>query len=85
MKLTRNFETSRRDFLKMPLATGVAALVPSQAREAAAAAIAPRSGRASAAAASGRRTLMKLGCQSAPTNETHLQYLALIQAVDHRG
>jgi mannonate dehydratase len=35
-----------------------------------------RSDLASAAAASGRRTLMKLGCQSAPTNETHLQYLA---------
>src|SRR5947208_8948489 len=30
----------------------------------------------SAAAASGRRALMKLGCQSAPTNESHLQYLA---------
>ena len=24
----------------------------------------------------GQRVLMKLGCQSAPTNETHLQYLA---------
>jgi mannonate dehydratase len=33
-------------------------------------------GCASAVAASGRRVLMKLGCQSAPTNETHLQYLA---------
>ena len=76
MKLTRNSETSRRDFLKMPLATGVAALVPGQARAAVAAPIALRSDLASAAAASGRRTLMKLGCQSAPTNETHLQYLA---------
>jgi len=76
MKLTRNSATSRRDFLKMPLATGVAALVPGQARAAAAAAIVLRSNLASAAAASGRRTLMKLGCQSAPTNETHLQYLA---------
>jgi len=64
MKLTRNSETSRRDFLKMPLAAGVATLVPGQARMAV------------AAATSGRRTLMKLGCQSAPTNETHLQYLA---------
>jgi len=64
MRLTRNSATSRRDFLKMPLATGVAALVPGQARAAA------------VAAASGRRTLMKLGCQSAPTNDTHLQYLA---------
>ena len=76
MKLTRNSATSRRDFLKMPLVTGVAALVPGQARAAAAAAIVLRSDLASAAAASGRRTLMKLGCQSAPTNETHLQYLA---------
>jgi mannonate dehydratase len=76
MKLTRNSATSRREFLKMPLATGVAALVPGQARAAAAAAIVLRSDLASAAAASGRRTLMKLGCQSAPTNETHLQYLA---------
>ena len=76
MKLTRSFETSRRDFLKMPLATGAAALVPSQAQEAAAAAVGPRSVRASAVAAAGRGTLMKLGCQSAPTNETHLQYLA---------
>ena len=76
MKLTRNSATSRREFLKMPLATGVAALVPGQARAAAAAAIVLRSNLASAAAASGRRTLMKLGCQSAPTNETHLQYLA---------
>jgi len=41
-----------------------------------AAPIALRSDRASAAAASGGRTLMKLGCQSAPTQETHLQYLA---------
>ena len=31
---------------------------------------------ASVTSPSGRRTLMKLGCQSAPTNETHLQYLA---------
>lgn len=76
MKLTRNSESSRRDFLKMPLATGVAALLPGQARAAAVAAIALRSDPASAAAISGRRTLMKLGCQSAPTNETHLQYLA---------
>jgi mannonate dehydratase len=28
------------------------------------------------APASGRRILMKLGCQSSPTNETHLRYLA---------
>ena len=76
MKLTGKAETSRRDFLKMPLATGVAALVPGQARVAAAAPIALRSDLASAAATSGRRTMMKLGCQSAPTNETHLQYLA---------
>jgi len=76
MKLTRNSETSRRDFLMMPLATGLAALVPGQARAAVAAAIVLRSDLASAAATSGRRTLMKLGCQSAPTNETHLQYLA---------
>ena len=41
-----------------------------------AAAVALRSGGASAATASGRRVLMKLGCQSAPTNEIHLQYLA---------
>src|SRR5271157_4879713 len=41
-----------------------------------AAAVALGSGRAPAASASGRRVLMKLGCQSAPTNETHLQYLA---------
>ena len=76
MKLTRNSGTSRRDFLMMPLATGLAALVPGQARAAVAAAIVLRSDLASAAATSGRRTLMKLGCQSAPTNETHLQYLA---------
>jgi mannonate dehydratase len=76
MKLTRNSGTSRRDFLKMPLATGVAALVPGQARAAVAAPIVLRSDLAASAAASGRRTLMKLGCQSAPTNETHLQYLA---------
>jgi mannonate dehydratase len=76
MELSRNSETSRRDFLRVPLATGVAALGPSQARVAAAAAIAMRSDIASAAASSGRRTMMKLGCQSAPTNETHLQYLA---------
>src|SRR5208337_3076167 len=76
MKLTRNSESSRRDLLKMPLATGVAALVPGQARAAAVASIALRSDPASAAATLGRRTLMKLGCQSAPTNKTHLQYLA---------
>ena len=76
MKLTRNSGTSRRDFLMMPLATGVAALVPSQTRAAVAAPIVLRSDLAASAAASGRRTLMKLGCQSAPTNETHLQYLA---------
>jgi mannonate dehydratase len=64
MRLTRNSATSRRDFLKMPVATGIAALIPGQARAAA------------VAETSGRRTLMKLGCQSAPTNETHLQYLA---------
>jgi mannonate dehydratase len=29
-----------------------------------------------ASAATGNRALMKLGCQSAPTNETHLKYLA---------
>ena len=39
-------------------------------------AVALGSGHRSAAAASGRRALMKLGCQSAPTNESHLQYLA---------
>jgi len=76
MKLTRNSGTSRRDFLMMPLAAGVAALVPSQTRAAVAAPIVLRSDLAASAAASGRRTLMKLGCQSAPTNETHLQYLA---------
>ena len=76
MKLTRNSGTSRRDFLMMPLATGAAALVPAQARAAVAAPIVLRSDLAASAAASGRRTLMKLGCQSAPTNETHLQYLA---------
>ena len=76
MKLTGNSETSRRDLLKVPLTTGVAALLSGQVRAAAAAPIALRSGLASAAAASGRRTLIKLGCQSAPTNETHLQYLA---------
>jgi len=36
MKLTNNLETSRRDFLKVPLATGAAALVAVQARGAAA-------------------------------------------------
>jgi mannonate dehydratase len=41
-----------------------------------AAAVALRSGGASAASAPGRRVLMKLGCQSAPTNETHLEYFA---------
>jgi len=40
------------------------------------AAVALRSGCAPAAGTSGHRVLMKLGCQSAPTNETHLQYLA---------
>jgi mannonate dehydratase len=39
-------------------------------------AVALSSGCTSAAAASGQRVLMKLGCQSAPTNETHLQYFA---------
>jgi mannonate dehydratase len=73
MKLTGNSGTSRRDFLKMPLATGVAALVPGQARA------------ATAAATSGRRALMKLGCQSAPTNETHLQYLARYGVRNIRG
>jgi mannonate dehydratase len=34
------------------------------------------SGGSPAAAVPGRRVLMKLGCQSAPTNETHLQYFA---------
>jgi mannonate dehydratase len=63
MKLIRNSETSRRNFLKMPLAAGAAALVPGPAR-------------ASAASVSGRRALMKLGCQSGPTNEAHLQYFA---------
>ncbi len=29
-----------------------------------------------AAAAPAKRALMKLGCQSAPTNDTHLKYLA---------
>lgn len=37
-------------------------------------AVAMRSARAPVA--TGRRALMKLGCQSAPTNERHLQYLA---------
>jgi mannonate dehydratase len=41
-----------------------------------AAAVALRSGGAPAAPATGRRVLMKLGCQSAPTNATHLAYLA---------
>jgi mannonate dehydratase len=41
-----------------------------------AAAVALRSGSTPAASVSGGRVLMKLGCQSAPTNETHLQYLA---------
>jgi mannonate dehydratase len=41
-----------------------------------ASAVALGSGCTPGAAASGRRALMKLGCQSAPTNETHLQYLA---------
>jgi mannonate dehydratase len=41
-----------------------------------AAALALHSGGSSNTAATGRRVLMKLGCQSAPTNETHLQYLA---------
>ena len=63
MKLTKTVQTSRRNFLKVPLATGAAAAVL-------------RSRCTPAAAASGRRVLMKLGCQSAPTNETHLQYLA---------
>ena len=31
---------------------------------------------APATAAPGKRALMKLGCQSAPTNDTHLKYLA---------
>ena len=76
MKVTGNSGTSRRDFLMMPLATGAAALVPGQTRAAVAAATVLSTDLASAAAASGRRPLMKLGCQSAPTNETHLQYLA---------
>jgi mannonate dehydratase len=54
-------QTSRRNFLKDPLATGAAA-------------VALRSGCASAATR--QRVLMKLGCQSAPSNETHLQYFA---------
>jgi hypothetical protein len=41
-----------------------------------AAAVPLKGGCSPAAAVSGRRVLMKLGCQSAPTNETHLQYLA---------
>ncbi len=41
-----------------------------------AAAISFPRGSAPAAQAPGRRILMKLGCQSAPTNETHLKYLA---------
>ena len=41
-----------------------------------AAAVALGSTRAHTASAAGRRVLMKLGCQSAPTNETHLLYLA---------
>jgi len=41
-----------------------------------AAALVLPSGGPKAVAATGRRVLMKLGCQSAPTNEAHLQYLA---------
>ena len=41
-----------------------------------AASLALKGGCAPAVAASGRRVLMKLGCQSAPTNETHLQFFA---------
>jgi mannonate dehydratase len=41
-----------------------------------AAAVALSSQRVPASPASDRRTLMKLGCQSAPTNDTHLKYLA---------
>jgi len=40
------------------------------------ASLALKGGCAPAVAASGRRVLMKLGCQSAPTNETHLQFFA---------
>jgi len=40
------------------------------------AAVALRRGCMPVVAASGQRVLMKLGCQSAPTNEAHLQYLA---------
>lgn len=40
------------------------------------AAVALTSGCMPAVAASGPRVLMKLGCQSAPTNEGHLQYLS---------
>ncbi len=42
----------------------------------AAAAVTLRSRGVRAGSSAGRRVLMKLGCQSAPTNETHLQYLA---------
>ena len=48
-----------------------------------AAAVALRSGGASAATATGRRVLMKLGCQSAPTNETHLQYFRALWRPQH--
>src|SRR5208282_4965861 len=41
-----------------------------------AAAVALRSGGAPAAPVTARRVLMKLGCQSAPANETHLQFFA---------
>jgi mannonate dehydratase len=41
-----------------------------------AAALAVKGSGSSAAAATGKHVLMKLGCQSAPTNETHLEYLA---------
>jgi mannonate dehydratase len=41
-----------------------------------AAAVALRSGGAAGAPSTNRGVLMKLGCQSAPTNATHLQYLA---------
>jgi mannonate dehydratase len=51
---------NRRKFI---VSTGVAAAALS-------------SNRVPASPASGRRTLMKLGCQSAPTNDTHLKYLA---------
>src|SRR5437764_8002054 len=52
---------NRRQFLSTSSALGAAAGLPSN--------------RASAAD-TGKRAVMKLGCQSSPTNDTHLKYLA---------